>query len=128
MSPRPEYHKIRFVRLPAIDGVRPHRIALRFNPQHGLVRRVSAGYQVWSKGEFREFARYDDDPVHDSILHRHRFTIDGPGEIDATFPGVPLQMRGRQIIEDVKANSSAWAAILPLDDAEELADAAREEH
>jgi hypothetical protein len=97
------------------------------SPLHGPVQRVSAGYQVWSQGEFREFARYDDDPVHDGVLHRHRFTVNGPGEIDAMFPGVTLQSRGKRIVEDIRAHASAWAALLPIDDPAELAETARAE-
>jgi hypothetical protein len=65
--------------------------------------------------------------MHDGILHRHKFTIDGPGEIDAMFPGVPLQKRGARITQDILDNVAIWAAQLPRDDVQKLSEIRKEQ-
>jgi len=78
VSPRPTYEKIVQVKLPAINGLRPHFVELRFQPANPPIQRLSAGYKVWVGDEFRELVRYDDDPIHDKVLHRHKASPDGP--------------------------------------------------
>jgi len=81
---------------------------LRFDPERSPHRRVSAGFQVLDGKAWRELVRYDDDPLHGSVLHRHRFGPEGPGEIDRWFEGVPVRERARAIRGDVERDGHLW--------------------
>ena len=122
---RREYEKIVEIPIqPPIDGSRPHLIELRYDPAHPPIDAWSAGYKVWDGTKFRELVRYDDDPVHDKVLHRHRASADGPVDgmegIDAWFPGVHVSLRGARIVADIKANYATWLHFVPLVKAEDI--------
>jgi hypothetical protein len=93
---------------------RQHYVELRMDPRTPPVERWSAGYKIWVGGEFLELARYDDDPAHDRMLHRHPATPTGPSDdIDRWFGNVPRVKHGRAILDDIKANYKKWLELVP---------------
>ncbi len=108
MSGRSQYEKNILIPLAPDRGGRSRRLVLRFARARVPRRRVSAGFQVLLGETWRELVRYDDDPTHDGVLHRHRFGVDGPGQIDRWFEGVPFRLRGRTIRADVERNAHLW--------------------